>query len=501
MLVQNSYLKKNSDNIKVFLLYEENSLVSILKKHKINSPKSVFMDFNGKKKEIIQFYNGNEIIVLLGLGKKSKLNIDKLGHIINHLEFFLKTIKKENIIYYLADDNIEILKDQISLLSNIHYDQKNVINSFFMFKEKFSKKKTVNSNKNTNRTINKNTNTIKNNLNSVKNEDFKNVYFITEKYVKKLNEFIKLLSSVNLVKNIGNAPANVVTPPAFIRIIKLYAKKSNFNVHIMGNKTLSKMGMNTLLSVSQGSKYSGYLVRISLKTANLKEKPTVLVGKGITFDSGGTSIKRPKNMINMKTDMLGAATILGYMNHLAQIKSKKNVIGLLAIAENMPGKDASRPGDVVKAFNGKTVEIVDTDAEGRLVMADALAYAHKFKPKLIMDIAGLTGQQASISGGLFATVMGNNKKKLKEFMDVGDKVNERLVDFPLYEEYKEQTKSEIADYKNYNYNFSHGTIYAGAFLCNFIEEGQDWIHMDIAGPESNKKGVTGFGVRLLNNFI
>tara|TARA_Y200000002_G_C22676149_1_gene662193 strand:+ start:492 stop:1991 length:1500 start_codon:yes stop_codon:yes gene_type:complete len=499
MLVINSYTKKNNDNIKVFLIFEENSLISIFKKHKIKAPNSVLDDFNGKKKEIIQFYNGNEIIVLLGLGRKNKLDIDNLGHIINHLDFFLKTIKKENIIYYLGDGDIERLKDQITLLSNIHYNQKNFMNLFFMFKEKFSKKKTVKSSKNT-KNVN-NTNNNKKNINNVIIKSFKNVYFVTDRYVKKLNEYLKLITSVNLVKDIGNAPANVLTPPTFIRIIKTYAKKSNFNVHIMGDKTLSKLGMNTLLSVSQGSKYSGYLVRISLKTANIKEKPTVLVGKGITFDSGGTSLKRPVNMINMKTDMLGAATIFGYMNHLATIKSEKNVIGLLAIAENMPGKDASRPGDVVKAFNGKTVEIVDTDAEGRLVMADALSYAHKFKPKLIMNIAGLTGQQASISGGLFATVMGNNKKKLKEFMEVGEKVNERLVDFPLYDEYKEQTKSEIADYKNYNYNFKHGTIYAGAFLCNFIEEGQDWIHMDIAGPESNKKGVTGFGVRLLNNFI
>ena len=131
----------------------------------------------------------------------------------------------------------------------------------------------------------------------------------------------------------------------------------------------------------------------------------------------------------------------------------------------MPGKFASRPGDVVESYSGKTVEIVDTDAEGRLVMADALAYAHEFKPKLIMNIAGLTGQQSKISGGLFATVIGNNPKKNREFIKVGERVNERLVEFPLYQEYIDQTKSDIADFKNYNYNFKHGIIYAAAFLC------------------------------------
>lgn len=499
MEIKQTYIKKSNNNLKVFILFEESNLKNTLKKNNIKSPKSVLSDFSGKEKDIIQFYNGNEIIILLGLGVKKELDIDKLGHIINHLKFLIKTIEKENIIYYLANGEVNFLKDQIQLISGMHYNQKKFVEDFFDAKM-MKRKNNTKTNKNNTKT-NKSTKKIIQLGKGKEKLKFKNIVFVSENHIKKLNHFILLIKSIDLVKDIGSAPANILTPPKFVNIIKEKAKDSGFNYEILGDKKLRKMGMNTLLSVSQGSRYSGYLVTISLRNVNKKEKPIVLVGKGITFDSGGTSLKRPQSMINMKTDMLGAGTILGYINYLATIKSRKNVIGLLAIAENMPGKFASRPGDVVKSYSGKTVEIVDTDAEGRLVMADALTYAHSFRPKLIMDIAGLTGQQSKVSGGLFATIMGNNEKKNKELIKISEKVNERVVEFPLYNENIEQTKSEIADFKNYNYKYKNGVIYAGAFLANFIEKGQDWIHMDIAGPESNKDGVTGFGVRLLNNYF
>jgi len=544
--VKKTYIKKDNKNIKVFLLFKESHLEANLKKYNIKCPKSVYNDFNGKNKEIIQFYNGNEIVVLLGLGEKAKINIDKLGKIISHLGILLNNIDKERIIYYLAVGELEFLKDQMFLLLATHYDQKNFLEKSLDQKNNLTNKKTnkkgnknsnKNSNKKGNKKGNKNTNkkSNKNNKNNKNNKksnkktnkktnkkslikqgvfdlnfflkslkSFKSLVFVSENHIKKLNECVILSGSVNLVKDLGNLPGNILTPPKFVKIITNLGKISGFNVTILGHKTLRKMGMNTLLSVSQGSRYSGYLVKIQPKkclTISKKEKPVVLVGKGITFDSGGTSIKRPRDMIDMKTDMLGAATILGAINHLSKMGSNKNVIGLLAIAENMPGKFASRPGDIVKSYSGKTVEIVDTDAEGRLVMADAIAYAHTFKPKLIMDIAGLTGQQDSLSEGLFASIMGNNIKKNSELLKMGEKVNERLVELPLYPENVEQTKSEIADVKNYNYKYKNGIIYAGAFLSNFVEEGQDWIHMDIAGPEKNKDTSTGFGVRLLVDYL
>ena len=534
--VKKTYIKKDNKNIKVFLLFEENHLEENLKKYDIKCPKSVYEDFNGKKKEIIQFYNGNEIVVLLGLGEKEKINIDKLGKIINHLGFLINHIDKERIIYYLAVGELEFLKDQMFLLLATHYDQKNFLKKSLDQKNnltesteylisnqeksldqknnltnKTNKKGNKKSNKKTNKKTNKkgNKKSNKKTKSGVFDLNFflkslKSFVFVSESHIKKLNECIILSGSVNLVKDLGNLPGNILTPPKFVKIITNLGKISGFNVTVLGHKTLREMGMNTLLSVSQGSRYSGYLVKIQPKkclTISKKEKPIVLVGKGITFDSGGTSLKRPRDMIDMKTDMLGAATILGAINHLSKMGSNKNVIGLLAIAENMPGKFASRPGDIVKSYSGKTVEIVDTDAEGRLVMADAIAYAHTFKPKLIMDIAGLTGAQANLSEGLFASIMGNNRNKNSELIKMGEKVNERLVELPIYPENVEQTKSEIADFKNYNYKYKNGIIYAGAFLSNFVEEGQDWIHMDIAGPEKIKDTSTGFGVRLLVDYL
>ena len=327
------------------------------------------------------------------------------------------------------------------------------------------------------------------------------IIFVSNKNINSLKDFIFLIESINLTKYIGDAPGNILTPPAFMEIAKKMSSLYNYNCKVFGDSELKKMRMNALLSVSAGSKYGGYLVKLQTKNFNKSQKPIVLVGKGITFDSGGNSIKTPEHMVNMKTDMLGASAILSVFNYLGKINFKKNIIGLLCIAENMPGRFGSRPDDIVKSYSGLNVEIVDTDAEGRLVMADGISYAHTFNPKSIINIAGLTGQQENISGGLFASIMGNNRKLNNKLIDSGDKVDERLVEFPLYEEYIDQTKSVIANVKNYNYDYKHDTIYAGAFLSNFVKEGQEWAHIDIAGPESKNELTRGFGIRLLSKFI
>ena len=476
MNILKNFVKNDESNIKIFLLYESTNLKNKLKKNKITCPKNVYNDFNGKEKEIIQFYNKKEIIILLGLGKKENANIDRLGHIVKHLGFLLTTMKNKNKVYFLEDGDIDFYKDQVQLLLENHFEKKKMMSVIYKSKKNNNNKKT------------------KKNIND-------KIYFITDKYLKDLNNFLNLIDSKRLVKYLGDAPSNILTPLSFVKIIKTYSKKYDYSVNVLGDKSLKKLGMNTLLSVSQGSKYGGYLVKIHSNTINKKEKPIVLVGKGITFDSGGNSIKSSEGMIDMKNDMLGAATILGVITYLSKMKIKKNVIGLLAIAENMPGKNATKPGDVIKSHSGKLVEIVDTDAEGRLVMADAISYAHKFNPKLIIDVAGLTGQQESLSAGLFASIMGNNKKKIRDLINAGEKSNERLVELPIYEENMEQTKSEIADVRNFSYDDENMTIFAGAFLNNFVKENQDWIHIDIAGPEYRKKGSTGFGVRMLVDYL
>ena len=297
MLVLKKFLKQDESNIKIFLLFEETDLKNKLKKNKITCPKNVFKDFNGEEKEIIQFYNKKEIIVLLGLGKKDKLDIDKFDNIVKHLGSVL-IIKNKNKVYFLEDGSIDFIKDQVQLLSENHFEKKKMMSIFF------KTKKLCNNNK-TRKLLND------------------NIYFITEKYDKEINNFLNLIESKRLVKYLGDAPSNILTPLSFVKIIKTNGKMDGYNVNILTDNSLRKLGMNTLLSVSEGSKYGGYLVKIQAKSVNNKEKPIVLIGKGITFDSGGNSIKSSKGMIDMKNDMLGAATILGVISYLSKMKIKK----------------------------------------------------------------------------------------------------------------------------------------------------------------------------------
>ena len=261
------------------------------------------------------------------------------------------------------------------------------------------------------------------------------------------------------------------------------------------------MGMNSILSVADGSNHDGYLVEIKCYNRSESEKPIVLVGKGITFDTGGISLKKSRKMYEMKGDMIGSAVVLAVMRNVALMKIKKNVIGLLAIAENMVDANATRPGDIVKSYSGKTIEVMNTDAEGRLVMADALTYGQELKPKLILDIATLTGQQYHMSCGLFGSIIGTNDKTIEKFVKLGKKTNDVVVELPLNAEFKRNTESKIADVKNAEYKCGASTIHAGAFLSHFIEGNQDWIHIDIAGPSFIKGRTKGFGVRLLTEYL
>ena len=207
-------------------------------------------------------------------------------------------------------------------------------------------------------------------------------------------------------------------------------------------------------------------------------------------------------MMDMKTDMLGAATVLSVMDYLSKIGCKKNVIGLMPIVENMPGRYATRPGDIVKSYSGKTIEILDTDAEGRLILADALTYAQEFKPDRVIDLATLTGSQDRLSCGLFTSILGNDTLFNKKLIDVGNKTNEKLVELPIYRKFIDDTKSDIADVKNYDYECKTGIIYGGAFLWNFIGDSKvKWAHLDIAGPARKNDETTGVCVRLVSDYI
>ena len=457
---------KNVDvkhHIKVYFLFKNSKLPSI--------PEEVEKDFKEEESKIISFYQHKKIIVLVSLGEKDDLDIDSLQKIVKNVRSHLKNYPKKIPLFFLEN---HMLEDQIQLIEQSYY-------KFDYKTNKTSKKPKKNSKRKTKK---------------------KSPKFYIHLKNKKLNPQHQTIiaSSIQLLQNLGDEPANILTPPEYIKRIKKVCQESNLKCKVMDSKSLKKMGMNSLLSVANGSNFEGYLVEIShLPT---KEKPIVMVGKGITFDTGGISLKPSNKMYEMKGDMIGSAIVLATMRNIGMMKIKKNVIALLAIAENAIGKEATRPGDVVKSYSGKTIEIRNTDAEGRLVMADALTYGHKFKPRLILDISTLTGQQWSMSCGLFGSVMGYKDKTVRRFIDIGKKTNDRLVEMPLFKEFIKNTKSNIADIKNAEFKCDRAsTINAGAFLSNFVDEDLDWIHLDVAGPTFMGQRTKGYGVRLLTQAV
>ena len=267
--------------------------------------------------------------------------------------------------------------------------------------------------------------------------------------------------------------------------------------------------MNALIGVGQGSIRGSYLVTIEWKGSKSQSKPLAFVGKGVCFDTGGISLKPAKFMEDMTYDMAGSATVVGLMKSLAMRKAKVNAVGVVGLVENMPGGNAQRPGDIVKSYSGKTVEILNTDAEGRLVLADALTFTEeKYKPKFIIDLATLTGAIIVSLGSEYAGLFSNDDKLSKQLIDVGEKTEEKVWRMPLNENFDKLIDSKNADMQNINYVGGAGSTTAAQFLQRFILQKTPWAHLDIAGMAFSKKaanlnpgGATGFGVRLLNHLV
>ena len=322
---------------------------------------------------------------------------------------------------------------------------------------------------------------------------------------------IKLKSielGTNFARDLVSEPPNVLFPKEYVnRLVKL--KKLGVKVTVYNEAQLNKLGMNSLLGVGRGSAKESYLVTLEWN-GNKKNKNSLLsfVGKGVCFDTGGISLKPAKFMEEMKYDMAGSAVVAGLIKSLAIRKANVNAVGVVGLVENMPGGNAQRPGDIVKAYNGKTIEVLNTDAEGRLVLADALSFTEKkFKPKFIIDLATLTGAIIVALGEEYAGLFSNNDDLAKKLSDAGEKVNEKVWRLPLHKNYDKLMDSNIADIQNINYSGGAGSITAAQFLQRFIEK-TPWAHLDIAGMAFSKKaaninpgGATGFGVRLLNQLI
>ncbi len=329
-----------------------------------------------------------------------------------------------------------------------------------------------------------------------------------EKFKKEFETFSSIKSGVFLARDLVSEPPNELNPKHYTEeILKL--TKLGLKVQVFGEKDLKKMGMNSLLGVGQGSSNETFLVTIKWNGKKEKGKPLCFVGKGVCFDTGGISLKPARFMEEMKYDMGGSAVVVGLMKTLALRKAKVNAVGVVGLVENMPGSNAQRPGDIVKSYSGKTIEVLNTDAEGRLVLADALAYAEKeFKPKFIIDLATLTGAIIIALGEEYAGLFSNDDKLSEQLFKIGNTINEKVWRLPLHKNYDKLMNSKYADVQNINYAGGAGSITAAQFLQRFVSKEIPWVHLDIAGMAFSKKaasinsgGATGFGVRLLNDLI
>ena len=310
-------------------------------------------------------------------------------------------------------------------------------------------------------------------------------------------------------RDLVSEPPNVLNPKEYAnRLLKL--RKLGIKVTVYNESQMKKLGMNSLLGVGKGSVNESFLVTLEWN-GNKKEKkaPLSFVGKGVCFDTGGISLKPAKFMEEMKYDMAGSAVVAGLIQTLATRKAKVNAVGVVGLVENMPGGNAQRPGDIVKAYNGKTIEVLNTDAEGRLVLADALSFTEaKFKPRFMIDLATLTGAIIMALGEEYAGLFSNNDDLSNKIFKVGEKVKEKVWRLPLHDNYDKLINSTIADMQNINYSGGAGSITAAQFLQRFVTSKTPWAHLDIAGMAFSKKaanlnpgGATGFGVRLLNKLI
>ncbi len=433
--------------------------------------------FNNKlfleRKVLLQNINNKTYIFINGINSKGSLDFEKLG---SDFYDFLKNNKIDKS--YFDADSSDLTSVQLEKL--LHGAQLKSYN-FNLYKTDKSK----------------NFNT---NLYIVGNK-FKKISLLR----KKLNS---LLEGVFLARDLVSEPGNVLHPDEYAkRITRL--RKFGLKVTVYDQKKLGKLGMNALLGVGQGSIRGSYLVTIEWNGTKNKSKPLAFVGKGVCFDTGGYSLKPAKFMEDMTYDMAGSATVVGLMKTLALRKSKINAVGVVGLVENMVSGNAQRPGDIVKSYSGKTIEILNTDAEGRLVLADAITFTEeKFKPQFIVDLATLTGAIIVSLGSEYAGLFSNNDKLSKQLIDAGKSVEEKLWRMPLNDNFDKLINSKNADMQNINYVGGAGSTTAAQFLQRFIINKTPWAHLDIAGMAFSKYGgalnsggATGYGVRLLNKLI
>ena len=473
---KNSFLKKTPSNLVLFVGEDFNN-ISNIKKHISKNEYTFIIDLlksKDKKRRLITIeINSLKKITLVSLKKNIKLvDVENLGAKLYDLTSDTKTVQ-----YIINSESIS------SKSNNLigHF-----IHGFNLKSYKFEKYKSKKNKKNIS------LNVIGKNKPSLKDQI----------------KFKALEEGTFYTRDLVSEPGNILHPDEYAKRLTSL-KKNGLKINIYDEKKLKKLGMNTLLGVGQGSIRGSYLVTIEWNGLKDKSKPLAFVGKGVCFDTGGISLKPAKFMEDMTYDMAGSAVVVGLMKSLALRKAKINAVGVVGLVENMPGGNAQRPGDIVKSYSGKTVEILNTDAEGRLVLADALTYTEeKFKPKFIVDLATLTGAIIVSLGSEYAGLFSNDDKLSNQLIKAGELVEEKVWRMPLNKNFDKLIDSKNADMQNINYVGGAGSTTAAQFLQRFILNKTPWAHLDIAGMAFSKYGgalnsggATGYGVRLLNKLI
>ena len=462
-LVLFSNEKFNTNNLKKFITNSELSYVNDLLKTS-DLKKNLFVyDLSSKRK-----------IILISIKDKLKTSdIENLG-----AEFYGRINNGKNSEYFIVSDSIKVNNE--NFLGHFLHGLKLKSYEF----KKYKTKKKIRS--------------IVINLSGNKNKPSSKAQL----------KFRALEEGTFYARDLVSEPGNILHPDEYARRL-LSLKKDGLKVNIYDQKKLKKLGMHALLGVGQGSVRGSYLVTMEWNGGKDNSKPLAFVGKGVCFDTGGYSLKPARFMEDMTYDMAGSATVVGLMKNLAIRKAKINAVGIVGLVENMVSGNAQRPGDIVKSYSGKTIEILNTDAEGRLVLADALTFTEKkFKPKFIIDLATLTGAIIVCLGSEYAGLFSNDDKLSKQIFNAGEKVEEKVWRMPLHKNYDKLINSKNADVQNINYLGGAGSTTAAQFLQRFILKNTPWAHLDIAGMAFSKyggalnsSGATGFGVRLLNQLI
>ena len=421
--------------------------------------------------EVNHFYLSDRQILILGLGKKGKLKPEKLRKIGATVSRFASSKKIDSfaIEAFFPEDNSNALAEGIILGSYQFLDFKTKINKYTLIKS----------------------------VTMIGCEE------------KQIHEGVSIANAICFSRDVGNSPGNIATPSHLAKLAVNIAKEENLKTKVLDREEFTDLGMGGLAGVAQGSDEPPKFIVIEYNNGG-EQKPKIIVGKGLTFDSGGISIKPASKMDEMKYDMCGAAVVLGVFKAVSELKPKINLVGIIPSTENLSGAKAYKPGDILKAYNGKTIEVLNTDAEGRLILADALSYASKhYDPEFIIDFATLTGAVVVALGNIATGILGNNKPLLKKIKKASKISGEKVWELPLWSEYCKQVKSTIADVKNMGVPGQAGTIAGAAFLKAFVNRDIPWAHFDIAGtawgvkPSNiNPKGsATGCGIRLVLDLI